>query len=64
MANPIFSLFNQPTNPMVAQFMQFKKNYNGDAKQQVQELLNSGKITQEQYNRAVEMANQLQELLK
>ena len=68
--NPLFSMFggmNQmPNNGMmnlVQQFMQFKQNFNGDPKQQIQNLLNSGKVTQEQYNRAVQMAQQLQRMM-
>lgn len=70
MSNPLFSMFggmNQmPNNGMmnlVQQFMQFKQNFNGDPKQQIQNLLNSGKVTQEQYNRAVQMAQQLQRMM-
>lgn len=63
MSNPLFNMFNN-TNPMIEQFMQFKKNFNGDAKQQVQQLLNSGKVSQEQYNKAVEMAKQFQSMIK
>ena len=70
MSNPLFSMFggmNQmPNNSMmnlVQQFMQFRQNFNGDPRQQVQQLLNSGKVSQDQYNRAVQMANQLQRMM-
>lgn len=70
MSNPLFSMFggmnNVPNNGMmnlVKQFMQFRQNFNGDPKQQIQNLLNSGKVTQEQYNRAVQMAQQLQRIM-
>ena len=70
MSNPLFSMFggmnSMPNNGMmnlVQQFMQFKQNFNGDPKQQIQNLLNSGKVTQEQYNRAVQMAQQLQRMM-
>lgn len=65
MSNPLFNMFgnNKQTNPMLQQFQQFKSSFKGDARQQVQEMLNSGKITQEQYNKAVEMANQFQQFL-
>ena len=49
---------------IVKQFQQFKQSFSGDPRQQVQQMLNSGKITQEQYNKAVQMANSLQNLLK
>lgn len=49
---------------LVQQFQQFKQTFTGDPRQQVQQLLNSGKVTQEQYNNAVQMANALQHVLK
>ena len=48
---------------MVQQFNQFKKTFQGNPQQQVQELLNSGKITQDQYNQAVQQAKALQKML-
>lgn len=50
-------------NPMISQFMAFRNTFKGDAKAQVQELLNSGRVSQADYNRAVQMANQLQSML-
>lgn len=69
MANPLFSMFGNamPNNnmmQMVQQFMQFKQNFKGDPRQQVQQLLNSGKVSQAQYNQAVQMANTLQRMIK
>ena len=67
MSNPLFSLLGgqgmpQPGN-IFQQFMQFRQNFRGDPRQQVQQLMNSGKITQEQYNNAVQMAQQLQRMM-
>lgn len=51
-------------NPMlIQQFMQFQQNFKGDARAQVQQLLNSGRISQADYDRAVQMARQLQQML-
>ena len=66
------SLFNMmgnlaPNNQMtqfINQFQQFKTAFNGNPQQQVQQMLNSGRITQEQYNNAVQMANQLSKMMK
>ena len=44
-------------------FMQFKQNFRGDPRQQIQQMLNSGKINQQQYNNAVQQAQQLQQFL-
>ena len=49
---------------MMKQFQQFRNTFKGDPRQQVQQLLNSGKITQEQYNRAVNMANEMYKMLR
>lgn len=59
--NPLYQQMNQ--NNIVQQFRQFQQNFHGDPKQQVQQLLNSGKITQEQYNAAVQKAQMLQKML-
>ena len=65
MSNPLFGMFgNQaPVNPMMQKFMQFQQMFRGDPKQHVQQMLNSGKVSQAQYNKAVQMANQLQRMM-
>ena len=51
-------------NPqMIQRFLQFRQNFSGDPKTQIQQMLNSGQITQSQYNQAVQMAQQLQSML-
>ena len=61
--NPLFQQMNGGNNPLIEQFMQFKQNFNGDARAQVQQLLNSGRISQADYDRAVQMARQLQQMI-
>lgn len=61
-------LFNQLGNKnqysnLIQQFNQFRNGFKGDARTQVQQMLNSGKITQAQYNEAVEKANALARML-
>lgn len=67
MANPLFNLFNgTPANPMqnmISQFNQFKNMFKGDPRQQVQSLLNSGRMTQDQYNQIRTMATQFRDAL-
>ncbi len=48
---------------LIQQFLQFRQSFRGDARAQVQQLLNSGRISQADYNRAVQMAQQLQRML-
>ena len=65
MSNPLFNQM-QPQNQftqMMQRFQQFRQQFQGDPRQQVQNLLNSGKVTQQQYNNAVQMAQQLQRMM-
>lgn len=65
MSNPLYQqqINQQPMNNIIQRFQQFKQTFSGDPRQQVQQLLNSGKVSQQQYNQAVQMANQLQRML-
>ena len=63
MSNPLFGMFgNQgPANPMgmfVQKFQQFRQGFTGNANQQIQQLMGAGKVNQQQYNQAVQMARQ------
>ena len=65
----LFSLFGnqQPQMGgfanMISRFQQFKQNFNGDPKQQVQQMLNNGQMTQEQFNKLSQMATQMQRMM-
>lgn len=66
MSNPLYNSMNQnqPTGGnLIQRFNQFRQNFHGDPQQQVQQLLNSGKVTQQQYNEAVRKARIIQNLL-
>lgn len=67
MANPLYSMLggNNLGNMggLVQQFQQFRQNFQGDPRQQVQQLLNSGKVSQAQYNQAVQMAQAFQKMV-
>lgn len=70
MSNPLFNALGggmtQENGPMqmMQQFMQFKQNYKGNPKEEVQKMLQSGKISQQQLNQVQQMAGQFQNLLK
>ena len=69
MSNPLFNALGNNTVPnnmmqIINQFKQFKQSFSGDPRAQVQQLLNSGKVSQAQYNQAVQMAQTLQRVLK
>lgn len=62
MSNPLYNAMNNQQN-FIQRFNEFRKNFNGNPQEQVQQLLNSGRVTQEQYNRAVQMANNMRKML-
>ena len=50
-------------NPnMLMQFMNFRNNFQGNPQMMVQQMLNSGQITPQQYQNAVQMAQQFQNM--
>lgn len=57
--NPIFQMFGNFQN-FQNQFSTFQQQMNGvDPRQKVQELLNSGQMSQEQFNTLRVLANQI-----
>lgn len=70
MSNPLFNTLgggmSQGNGPMqmIQQFMQFRQNFKGDPKAEVEKMLQSGKISQQQLNQVQQMAGQFQNLLK
>lgn len=70
MNNPIFNalsgnvpMFGNMQN-FINQFNQFKRTFNGDPQQRVQQMLSSGQITQEQLNKAQSLAQQIQGMMR
>ena len=59
--NPLYQQTGQ--NVVMQMFLQFKQQFRGNPQEQVQQLLNSGRISQAQYDQAVQMANQLRGML-
>ena len=64
MSNPFFGVVgqNSPTGGfgnMVQQFNQFRQNFQGDPRAKVQELLQNGQMTQEQFNQLYSKATEL-----
>lgn len=63
--NQLYNQINKTNgNDFISRFNQFRQTINGDPRAQVQNLLNSGRVSQEQYNMAVQQANQLMKLIK
>lgn len=71
--NPIFGRFQQNQMPsngilgsmsnLLGSFNQFRQNFQGDPKAQVEQLLQSGQMTQEQFQQLSNMANQFQSMI-
>lgn len=61
--NNLYQKLNPMAN-MMQEFQKFKQNFQGDPKAQVQQMLSSGQISQEQFNKASQMANQLMKFMK
>lgn len=69
--NPLFNLLGGNSAPplpgafgnmqnLLNQFNQFKSNFQGNPEQQVRSLLNSGRMSQAQFNQLQKMARQMQ----
>lgn len=48
---------------LMQQFNQFRQAFKGDPREQIQQLMNSGKISQQDYNNAYQMAQQFQRMM-
>ena len=73
MANQLFNVLGNSSSKlpgplgnmqdMVSRLNQFRQSFQGDPKEQVQQLLNTGKMSQSQYNQLSQMATQIQNML-
>ena len=69
--NPLFNALGGGQMPgamgqfqnLVQQFQQFKQSFQGDPKAEVEKLVQSGKISQDQLNQLQQAASQFQQLL-
>ena len=74
MSNPLFNMFGQNGGQMFAplsnmtnlinQYNNFRSTFQGDPEQKVKDLLNSGQMTQAQFNELSQAAKAFQQLLK
>ena len=70
MPNPLYQLLNggkQPANnplSMLQRFNEFRQSFTGDPEQVVKQLLQSGRMSQQQYAQLSQMASEFQKLLK
>ena len=65
MANPLFDMFgkNQTQNNAIMQFINEVRNvqntFNGDPKTEVEKMIKSGQLSQNDFNKYAQMANQI-----
>jgi len=70
MANPFFNALGGGNTPvgrfqqMMQQFNQFRASFHGDPKAEVEKLLQSGRMSQQQLNQLQEMAKQFESFLR
>lgn len=66
MSNPFFSAFgrqvgNDPMSRMISEFKRFSESFKGDPRQEIQRLLDSGEMTQQQLNQLQSIAGQFRQ---
>lgn len=66
MSNPFFNAFgkqagNDPMSRMVSEFKRFSESFKGDPRQEIQRLLDSGEMTQQQLNQLQSIAGQFRQ---
>lgn len=72
MANPLFNALGGGQMPgmmgqfqsMVQQFQKFRQSFQSDPKAEVEKLVQSGKISQQQLNQLQQVAGQFRQLLQ
>lgn len=64
--NPLYSQLNggNLANPLFSRIKQFRDTFSGDPKQMVQQMLNSGKVSQAQMNQYIQQANEIYKMMK
>lgn len=66
MPSPLYNAFGNQGNQMndlINRFNQFKRSFNGNPQQMVQQLLNSGRMTQNQFDQFKQMADQMRKFM-
>ena len=62
MPNPLFNAMGNQSNPMadlIRQAKQFKNQFNGNPRQEVERLLQTGQMSQSDFNRFSQIAQQV-----
>ena len=62
MNNPM-NMMGNPMQMIMQRFQQFRQTFQGNPQEQIQQLMNSGKVNQQQYQQAVQWAQQLKQMM-
>lgn len=66
MSNSLYNQFGRQNNPfeqLAQQARDFRKQFNGDPRQQVEQLLASGRMSQAEFNRYSQIAQQVAQFM-
>lgn len=66
MNNSLYNAFGMQNNisQMVNDFNNFKNNFKGDPRAEVEKMMRSGQLSQEQFNQYAQMANELSKYIR
>lgn len=66
MNNSLFNSFGMQNNisQIVNDFNNFKNNFKGDPRAEVEKMMRSGQLSQEQFNQYAQMANELSKYIR
>lgn len=67
MPNALFNALGNNNNPfsnIIQQAQQLKNTFKGNPKQEVERLIKSGQMSQEQFNQYSQIANQIMQMMK
>ena len=62
MSNPLFNMMGKQSNPMadlIRQARNFKNQFSGNPRQEVERLLQTGRMSQQQFNQFSQIAQQV-----
>lgn len=65
MANPLYNAMkqNNPLEQLAQQAREFQKQFKGNPREEVQRLLNSGELSQADFNRYSQIAQQVVQMM-
>lgn len=67
MANPYFNSLNNQQNgigQMLNEINNFRNNFKGDPRAEVEKMLKSGQLSQDRFNQYAQIANELSKYIK